>query len=173
MRKMFPFSVHSSIWVLKSRLLAFRGSGLTHLSLNTSSGPGSLLFDIAGHKRDVGACPGAQVNKTAFRTVCCIAAWSQARLSFLHCRHAFGLRADVYGNLHFAEENTILYPCGHNVVLYNMEGKVQKLIPGAQIIRYGPAVCCSPCCCCQHDRLGTSAGCITPPLAVWHSIYVC
>ena len=91
----------------------------------------------------------------------------------MYCRHAFGLRADVYGNLHFAEENTIVYPCGHNVVLYNLEGKVQKLIPGAQISCCGAAVCCLLSCCPSMTLLlGTPAGHAKPPLALWPSMSV-
>lgn len=45
-------------------------------------------------------------------------------------RHIFGLRGDVKDNIHFVEENTIVYPVGHTVVLYDVETKVQRFTPG-------------------------------------------
>ena len=47
------------------------------------------------------------------------------------CRHIFGLRGDVKDNIHFVEENTIIYPVGHTVVSYNVETKVQRFTPGS------------------------------------------
>lgn len=45
-------------------------------------------------------------------------------------RHVFGLKGDVKDNVHYVDETTVLFPAGHNVVLYNTEQKVQKFIPG-------------------------------------------
>jgi hypothetical protein len=42
----------------------------------------------------------------------------------------FGFDADVKGNLHFLDENTVIYPCGHNVVIYRTDEKSQRFIPG-------------------------------------------
>ncbi|TPX33526.1 hypothetical protein SmJEL517_g03626 [Synchytrium microbalum] len=44
-------------------------------------------------------------------------------------RHAFGLSARVKSNIHFADEQTVLYPAGANVILYNVETKAQRFIP--------------------------------------------
>ena len=33
-------------------------------------------------------------------------------------------------NIHYLEENVVLYPAGHNTVIYNTEQKTQKFIPG-------------------------------------------
>ncbi|TPX47853.1 hypothetical protein SeLEV6574_g02417 [Synchytrium endobioticum] len=44
-------------------------------------------------------------------------------------RHAFGLSARVKSNIHFADEQSVLYPTGANVVLYNVETKAQRFIP--------------------------------------------
>jgi len=41
------------------------------------------------------------------------------------------LRGDVKDNIHFVEENTIIYPVGHTVVSYNVETKVQRFTPGS------------------------------------------
>lgn len=38
-------------------------------------------------------------------------------------RHAFGLKADVKDNVHYLDEQTVLYPAGHNVVIFNIEQK--------------------------------------------------
>jgi hypothetical protein len=43
-----------------------------------------------------------------------------------------GLKADVKNNLHFIDENTVCYPVGHNIVLYNTEDKSQKYISGVE-----------------------------------------
>lgn len=52
-------------------------------------------------------------------------------------KHAFGLKSDVRGNIHWIDENTVVYPCGANAVIYNSESKTQKFIPvqdGGQVI---------------------------------------
>ena len=48
----------------------------------------------------------------------------------LCARHAFGLKGDVSSPIHYGDEATTIYPCGHSVVLYNSEAKDQELIPG-------------------------------------------
>jgi hypothetical protein len=45
-------------------------------------------------------------------------------------RHVYGLAGDVADNIHYADETTVIYPAGHNVVLYNIEQKVQRHIAG-------------------------------------------
>ena len=45
-------------------------------------------------------------------------------------RHAFGLKGEVCGNISYVDEQTIVYPCGANTVLYNIDQKSQKFIPG-------------------------------------------
>ena len=42
----------------------------------------------------------------------------------------FGLKGDVTNNCIFVDENTVIYPCGHNVILYSMSERVQRYIPG-------------------------------------------
>ena len=42
----------------------------------------------------------------------------------------FGLKGDVSSPIHYGDEATTIYPCGHSVVLYNSEAKDQELIPG-------------------------------------------
>lgn len=51
----------------------------------------------------------------------------------LNLRHIFGLRADVISNLHYVEENVVVYPAGHNVVVYNSDTKVQRFIHGSDV----------------------------------------
>ncbi len=43
----------------------------------------------------------------------------------------FGLRADVADNLHYADDGSIIYPAGHNVILYQNDTKTQRFIPGS------------------------------------------
>lgn len=47
-------------------------------------------------------------------------------------RFFFGLKGDVKNNVFFVEDNTVVYPCGHNVVIYNMQDKSQRYIPGIE-----------------------------------------
>ncbi|RLN86703.1 hypothetical protein BBJ28_00010446 [Nothophytophthora sp. Chile5] len=47
-------------------------------------------------------------------------------------KHLFGLKGSVRNNIAFAEENVVVYPCGHNVILYNLESKEQQFIHGAE-----------------------------------------
>lgn len=47
-----------------------------------------------------------------------------------HIRHAFGYRGGVVGGLAFVEEQTVAYPCGANIVLYNVDQKTQKFVAG-------------------------------------------
>ena len=43
-----------------------------------------------------------------------------------------GVKSDVNSNLHFIDDQTVCYSVGHNVVLYNIEEKTQKYIPGTE-----------------------------------------
>lgn len=48
-------------------------------------------------------------------------------------RHVFGLRSNVKGNIHFAEETQVLYPAGHNTILYLTDQRVQsRVFPGTE-----------------------------------------
>ena len=44
------------------------------------------------------------------------------------CRHFFGVASDAAGGLHWLSDNTVLYPVGHSVALYNTETKVQRFV---------------------------------------------
>lgn len=43
--------------------------------------------------------------------------------------YLFGVKADVSQNIHFQDERTLVYPCGHNIVLLNMDDRTQQIIP--------------------------------------------
>ncbi|KAE9044942.1 Cilia- and flagella-associated protein 57 [Phytophthora rubi] len=47
-------------------------------------------------------------------------------------RHFFGLKGGVHNNIAFAEEGVLVYPCGHNVVIYNLESKEQQFLHGVE-----------------------------------------
>lgn len=47
-------------------------------------------------------------------------------------RFLFGLKGDVKNNIFFLEDNVVCYPCGHNVVVYYMNEKMQRYIPGIE-----------------------------------------
>jgi len=48
----------------------------------------------------------------------------------LSLRHVFGLKSDVTSNVHYVDETQLLYPAGHNTVLYSTDQKTQKIFPG-------------------------------------------
>jgi hypothetical protein len=43
-----------------------------------------------------------------------------------------GFKCDVNNSLHFIDDQTICYPVGHNIVLYNTEEKSQRYISGIE-----------------------------------------
>ena len=44
-----------------------------------------------------------------------------------------GMKADVNNNIFFLNDSTVLYPAGHNIVIYNMDDKQQtRYIPGIE-----------------------------------------
>ena len=47
-------------------------------------------------------------------------------------RHTFGIKADTKDNLFYLDEQTVIYPSGHNIVIFNTEQKTQKFIPGTE-----------------------------------------
>jgi hypothetical protein len=56
----------------------------------------------------------------------------------LQHRHIFGLKADVVSNIHYLEENIVLYVAGHNLVIYNTEKHTQQFIHGRYIFAFFP-----------------------------------
>ena len=44
----------------------------------------------------------------------------------------FGLNSSVKNGIHFLDDQRILYPCGHNIVIYSLEDKSQIFIPGIE-----------------------------------------
>ena len=65
-------------------------------------------------------------------------AFPRLLLTLLCCRfapisHVFGLKANVKDNVHFADENVVIYPAGHNVVKFFMDTKLQEFINGSDL----------------------------------------
>ena len=50
----------------------------------------------------------------------------------LAARYSLGVQADVKDNVHFVDEQTIVFPAGANVVFLNTETKEQKFVPIAE-----------------------------------------
>ncbi len=44
-------------------------------------------------------------------------------LIFVVYRFVFGMKGDVQGNVFFLDEQRVIYPAGHNVVIYNIDEK--------------------------------------------------
>ena len=38
-------------------------------------------------------------------------------------RFVFGFKGDVQGNIFYCEDSRVIYPAGHNVVIYNVDEK--------------------------------------------------
>lgn len=51
----------------------------------------------------------------------------------LQHNHIFGLKSDVANNIHFVEDNQVLYPAGHNIIIYNLHTKTQRFIHGSDV----------------------------------------
>ena len=47
-------------------------------------------------------------------------------------RFFFGLKGDVNNNVLYIEDNVVAYPCGHNVIVYYINEKMQRFIPGIE-----------------------------------------
>ncbi len=47
-------------------------------------------------------------------------------------RFMYGVKANVINCVHFLDNQRFIYPCGHNVIIYNQEDKTQKFIPGIE-----------------------------------------
>lgn len=58
-------------------------------------------------------------------------------------RFIFGFRADVGNNVAYSEDGAVVYPVGHNVVLYSPDIKTQRLIPGTLESEGFSAMCVS------------------------------
>jgi len=54
---------------------------------------------------------------------------AQMGISLAH-RHVFGLQANLQNNVFFADDNQVLYPAGHNTILYSLDTKQQRIFPG-------------------------------------------
>ena len=53
---------------------------------------------------------------------------NMALSSVLSLKHIFGLKGDVKNNIHYYDESHVIYPAGHNIVVYNFEAKSQNKI---------------------------------------------
>ena len=52
-------------------------------------------------------------------------------ISIPYPRHSFGIKADVKDNIWYIDEMQVVFPVGNNIVLHNVEQKVQRFIAGA------------------------------------------
>jgi len=41
----------------------------------------------------------------------------------LSSKFLFGLKGDVKNNVYYLDDTTVLYPCGHNICIYNFDEK--------------------------------------------------
>uniref|UniRef100_A0A3Q0KGU0 WD-repeat protein, putative n=1 Tax=Schistosoma mansoni TaxID=6183 RepID=A0A3Q0KGU0_SCHMA len=59
-------------------------------------------------------------------------------------KHIFGYRTGISGSIVFLDDQTIVYPCGSNLILYNLEQKTQKFIAGLEKSEGMTALAISP-----------------------------
>ena len=52
-------------------------------------------------------------------------------IATVQTRFAYGLRSDVFGSVNFLDEQNVIYPVGSNIVIYNIDHKTQRFIPGS------------------------------------------
>ncbi|MCJ8731889.1 hypothetical protein PDJAM_G00204930 [Pangasius djambal] len=62
----------------------------------------------------------------------------------VHLHHIFGLRAAVRNNLHFLDEQTVIFPCGNNCARYNIHQRCYKFIAGMERSQGMQALAISP-----------------------------
>lgn len=65
-------------------------------------------------------------------------------IAIAQARHIFGLKSGVNGNICYHDEQTIVYPSGANCILYNIDQKTQKFIPGTDKSEGMTAIAVSP-----------------------------
>ncbi|ELT90948.1 hypothetical protein CAPTEDRAFT_196345 [Capitella teleta] len=65
-------------------------------------------------------------------------------IAIAQARHIFGLRSGVSGNIAYHDEQTVVYPSGANCILYNIDQKAQKFIPGSEKSEGMTAMAVSP-----------------------------
>ncbi|XP_062412043.1 cilia- and flagella-associated protein 57 isoform X1 [Sardina pilchardus] len=49
-----------------------------------------------------------------------------------HSHYSFGLRTGVTNNICYFDEQTVIFPCGNNLVRYNIDHRWQRFIPGSE-----------------------------------------
>ncbi len=57
---------------------------------------------------------------------------TESQSNLLQHRHVFGFKQDVRRNIHFSEDQQVIYPAGHTTVLYNFEKKAQTFFQGSE-----------------------------------------
>jgi len=65
-------------------------------------------------------------------------------LRTLSKRHAFGIKSDIYGCIHWLDENTVAYPVGRNVVMHNIHSNAQKFFLTSEKTEAISAIALSP-----------------------------
>ena len=55
--------------------------------------------------------------------------FSEMSIAIAQPKYSFGLKGDVANNVWYLDEQSIIYPSGANLVVFNIDQKVQKFIP--------------------------------------------
>lgn len=59
-------------------------------------------------------------------------------------KYSFGIKGDVANNVWYLDEQSIIYPSGANLVIFNVDQKVQKFISGSAGVEGMTALAVSP-----------------------------
>ena len=59
-------------------------------------------------------------------------------------RHLFGIKVDGREPIWYIDDQTVLYPAGHNTVIFNLEQRIQRFLPGTDKTEEITAVAVSP-----------------------------
>uniref|UniRef100_A0A7S0VMW2 Cilia- and flagella-associated protein 57 n=1 Tax=Hemiselmis tepida TaxID=464990 RepID=A0A7S0VMW2_9CRYP len=63
--------------------------------------------------------------------------------ALLH-RHLFGIKVDGREPIWYIDDQTVLYPAGHNTVIFNLEQRIQRFLPGTDKTEEITAIAVSP-----------------------------
>ena len=64
--------------------------------------------------------------------------------SLIQLKYVFGINDSISNNLHFRDDQILLYPAGYHVISYNTEEKTQTYYNGVDGYRGFSTMCLSP-----------------------------
>ena len=65
--------------------------------------------------------------------MCGASAMAATAMATVVARHTFGIKADVKDNIWYIDDMQVVFPVGNNIVLHNVEQKIQRFIAGETV----------------------------------------